>query len=794
MVTVVVIEEHAGGTVKGFVAAVTLHTESAEDDTTVLGGGQGKDRSHTAHGGLQLPFMRIKTFLVQRHHTLSKQLCVLLAGKVSPLMLIGGAGLAAHLLGHLLDLLKAHGIDVTAKVHMNIAENAGPCTVGDGIEHRTGLDKSLLLRLLLHSSRLLLFQLLYLLFLHRRTDALLLSNLRHHTVERVTVGLIGHKPGKLTHTAIREILQLLELAMQILIVEHRLEDVLEIVLHGVTLQGRAVAKPKLQEVIGQGILTPFKGECLSDNGVVMLQGTAGGSILLGNLGQERVETVESHHALTETLGGSITYETELSCGRILLHVRLDFKGHLSLIVLRHLQGLGLVEGDDVAVGTLSIGLDRIDNLCHLTYTVIFNLIYGLVIRGVTLQELLDGAAFTTGDGVDVHGNTLDIQPTPILIIQYIKERVFTEVTLILQQHVEVTVLIIVTLDTAADNLHIHDAHIGVHAIKDTLEMLPYIFQHLIGGVALQTGDLLREVHRLKVHNLSKVAVLELKTFGKRNELVILVIHHRGEALQGGHMALLRDGTGQTQHNTLTQRFNAGFGGVAAMHHIVNDNRHTFDTLPLRQLTNHTDAKLIGRDRLTGGFLHVILTLAFHTHQHVSHGNMTALADGIGKSQRMGGIALMAGGRHKHHTGTDIGSHEVSGLADGLGVRLILDVTGKAVQLTTVAVHAHKRSDTIAHILVQGLPEQVAGLIHIALSNGIGIRLITLFQPALDLADGADLTGEVIQNLVGDILLAHIMYVQGIADMLPEVLNSLRDILEDITPLTLIAVIPLGHTL
>ena len=75
-----------------------------------------------------------------------------------------------------------------------------------------------------------------------------------------------------------------------------------------------------------------------------------------------------------------------------------------------------------------------------------------------------------------------------------------------------------------------------------------------------------------MHDLAKETVLELETPGKWDEVVILVIDDRGETLQGSDMTLLRDGTGQREDNTLTQRLNTGFGGVAAMHHIVDDNR------------------------------------------------------------------------------------------------------------------------------------------------------------------------------------------------------------------------------
>ena len=145
-----------------------------------------------------------------------------------------------------------------------------------------------------------------------------------------------------------------------------------------------------------------------------------------------------------------------------------------------------------------------------------------------------------------------------------------------------------------------------------------------------------------------------------------------------------------------------------------------------------------------------------------------------------------------------GSHQVGSLVEGIEINTVHSVrlhsTRQTIHLTTITVDTHKRGDAITDILVKGLPEEITGLVKITTGDSIGIRLVTLLQPALDLTDGTDLTGEVIQDLVGDILLAHITEIKRVTDMLPEVLDSLGDISEDITPLTLIAVVPLGHTL
>ena len=119
---------------------------------------------------------------------------------------------------------------------------------------------------------------------------------------------------------------------------------------------------------------------------------------------------------------------------------------------------------------------------------------------------------------------------------------------------------------------------------------------------------------------------------------------------------------------------------------------------------------------------------------------------------------------------------------------------KLIKLTTVAVNGHKRRDTITYILMESIPEHVASLINVACFNGSGILLITGCKPFLNLLNRVHLLGEVIQDLIGNILLTRIMEVQGVTDMLPEVLNGLGDILVDITPTAAVVSIPRRHTL
>ena len=122
---------------------------------------------------------------------------------------------------------------------------------------------------------------------------------------------------------------------------------------------------------------------------------------------------------------------------------------------------------------------------------------------------------------------------------------------------------------------------------------------------------------LIVHDTTKILVLELETLRERNELAFLIINDRGKALQGGDMLFLRDGTGQSQHNTATKSLDTSLGGITAMYDIVNDDRQTVS----RKLTLHTDAKSIGRHGLAiMGILIFILTLSGITDQNVGNGS------------------------------------------------------------------------------------------------------------------------------------------------------------------------------
>ena len=155
---------------------------------------------------------------------------------------------------------------------------------------------------------------------------------------------------------------------------------------------------------------------------------------------------------------------------------------------------------------------------------------------------------------------------------------------------------------------------------------------------------------------------------------------------------------------------------------------------------------------------------------------------------------MTGSRNQYHARTDKWSHQVCGLVDGLGIVLILDGMGKLVKLTAIAVNSHKRRNAIANILIQSIPEQVAGLINVACLDGSGIFLIALSKPLLDFPDRINLSGKIIENLVCEVFLTLIVEIQGVTDMLPEVLDGLGYILEDITPTAAIVGIPWSHTL
>ena len=191
---------------------------------------------------------------------------------------------------------------------------------------------------------------------------------------------------------------------------------------------------------------------------------------------------------------------------------------------------------------------------------------------------------------------------------------------------------------------------------------------------------------------------------------------------------------------------------------------------------------------------LILALPRITLQDISDGNKRTLGNGFGQRQRGGGVAFMTGSRNQYHARTDKWSHQVCGLVDGLSIVLILDGMGKLVKLTAIAVNSHKRRNAITNILIQSIPEQVAGLINVACLDGSGIFLIALSKPLLDFPDRINLSGKIIENLVCEVFLTLIVEIQGVTDMLPEVLDGLGYILEDITPTAAIVGIPWSHTL
>ena len=89
---------------------------------------------------------------------------------------------------------------------------------------------------------------------------------------------------------------------------------------------------------------------------------------------------------------------------------------------------------------------------------------------------------------------------------------------------------------------------------------------------------------------------------------------------------------------------------------------------------------------------------------------------------------MTRSRNQNHARTDKWSHQVCGLVDGLGIVLILDGMGKLVKLTTIAVNSHERRNAVTGILIQSIPEQVAGLINVACLDGSAYTSLT-YDPA-----------------------------------------------------------------
>ena len=140
-----------------------------------------------------------------------------------------------------------------------------------------------------------------------------------------------------------------------------------------------------------------------------------------------------------------------------------------------------------------------------------------------------------------------------------------------------------------------------------------------------------------------------------------------------------------------------------------------------------------------------------------------------------------------------GCHKVGGLADG-NLRTGLHLTGETVKLATVAVNGDERCHAIADILLQRFLKKLLREVEVTALDSQAIALVTFFQVSLNLGNRIHLHGKIPQNLVGNLILVIIGDVQGITDMLPEILNSLADIMEDIAPTAVIVIIFRCHTL
>ncbi len=337
------------------------------------------------------------------------------------------------------------------------------------------------------------------------------------------------------------------------------------------------------------------------------------------------------------------------------------------------------------------------------------LIYLFPIIGVTLQKILDSTALTLCNGIDVNGDALDKQLL-VLVVKDIKQTVLADITLELQQYVKVAVLVAIAIDSRTDNLHADNRRVYAGILQHRLKMLTDILQDLLLGIALQACNNYRRRLRLVFHHATKPFAAQLETLTQRYELVLLVIDNRGKTLQGSCMSLLADCGSQRQYNALTQGLNTCLCRIAAVYHIVNNNGQPV----FRKLALHTDTKVFRRDGLTVmGTLVVILALPWIALQYIGNGNMGTLCNSIGQIQRRGGIAVMTRCWNQYHIRTDIRSHQVCGLFYCLLIIRLLDFTGKGVQLPSIAVNGHKGCHTIADVLIQGLPEQIAGLFHIA---------------------------------------------------------------------------------
>ena len=97
-----------------------------------------------------------------------------------------------------------------------------------------------------------------------------------------------------------------------------------------------------------------------------------------------------------------------------------------------------------------------------------------VIVSITGQPLFNGTTLKLRNRIDVNRDSLNVK-TVIGIVENIEKAVLTEVTFVLQQHVKVTGLIGVAVNTGADNLHVDNTHTGVGGFHDRVKMFAYIF-------------------------------------------------------------------------------------------------------------------------------------------------------------------------------------------------------------------------------------------------------------------------------------------------------------------------------
>ena len=112
---------------------------------------------------------------------------------------------------------------------------------------------------------------------------------------------------------------------------------------------------------------------------------------------------------------------------------------------------------------------------------------------------------------------------------------------------------------------------------------------------------------------------------------------------------------------------------------------------------------------------------------------------------------------------------------------MLHLTGEAVKLAAIAVNGDKGRDAIAHMFPQGIVEQGLRFFNVSCLHGIGILPVTVFQPLLRLCYRVDMPGEIVQDLVIDILRTAVADIQGVPCVFPEILDGLADVLEDVPP-------------